>query len=79
MVSGRIHSLKRDILGLVRMELKGRNLIIRPTFQREPKFNQFLEEFFSAVLNLPITIFAMIVESPFSVPAIDMGHGMGHG
>ncbi len=68
-ISGRIHVLKRDILGFERMELKGRNLINRPTFRRKPEFNQFLEEFFSALLNLPITIFAVIMESPFSIPS----------
>ena len=66
MISGRIHALKRDNLARERMELKGRNLINRPTFRRKPEFNQFLEEFFSAVLNLPVTIFAVIMEGPFS-------------
>ena len=68
MINGRIHALKRDILGSERMELKGRNLINRPTFRRKPEFNQFLEEFFSAILNLPVTIFAMVMENPFSLP-----------
>ena len=72
MISGRIHALKRDILGFERMELKGRNLINRPTFRRKPEYNQFLEEFFSAVLNLPITIFAVIMENPFFVSAEDV-------
>lgn len=54
------------------MELKGRNLINRPTFRRKPEFNQFLEESFSAVLNLPITIFAVIMEGPFSHPVKDL-------
>lgn len=72
MISGRIHALKRDILGFERMELKGRNLINRPTFRRKPEYNQFLEEFFSAVLNLPITIFAVIMENPFYVSAAEV-------
>ena len=71
MISGRIHALKRDNLGHERIELKGRNLINRPTFRRKPDYNQFLEEFFSAVLNLPITIFAVIMEKPFSTPTND--------
>ena len=70
-VSGRVHALKRDFLGRERMELKGRNLINRPTFQRKPEINQFLDEFFSTVLNLPITIFAMIMEAPFNQPVND--------
>jgi hypothetical protein len=68
-ISGRIHALKRDNLGHERTELKGRNLINRSTFRRKPDFNQFLEEFFSAVLNLPVTIFAVIMQSPFLMPA----------
>ena len=70
-VSGRIYALKRDALGRERMELKGRNLINRPTFQRKPEINQFLEEFFSAALDLPITIFAMVMEAPFNHPVKD--------
>ena len=64
-ISGRVHSLKRDTLGHERMELKGKNLINRPTFRRKPELNQFLEEFFSTVLDLPVTIFAMIMAAPF--------------
>lgn len=70
-ISGRVHSLKRDTLGHERMELKGKNLINRPTFRRKPELNQFLEEFFSTVLNLPVTIFAMIMEAPFPQQAND--------
>ena len=71
LISGRIHGLKRDNLGQERMELKGRNLINRHTFRRKPDYYQFLEEFFSAVLNLPITVFAMIMEQPFTTPILD--------
>lgn len=67
-VSGRLHSLKRDNLGDERMELKARNLVNRGTFRRKPDYQQFLEEFFSAVLNLPVTIFASIMERPFPYP-----------
>ena len=70
-VSGRVHALKRDYLGDERTELKGRNLINRSTFRRKPEINQFLEEFYSTVLNLPITIFAMIMEAPFNQPVSD--------
>ncbi len=68
-ISGRLHSLKRDNLGNERMELKARNLINRRTFRRKPDYQQFLEEFFSAVLNLPVTIFAAIMEQPFPCPS----------
>ena len=70
-ISARIHALKRDNLGHERMELKGRNLINRPTFRRKPEFYQFLEEVFSAILNLQLTTFAVIMEGPFSPPVND--------
>ena len=68
-ISGRIHSLKRDNLGNERMELKAKKLINRRTFRRKPDYQQFLEEFFSAVLNLPVTIFAAIMKQPFPLPS----------
>ena len=68
-ISGRVHSLKRDNLGNERMELKAKNLINRRTFRRKPDYQQFLEEFFSAILNLPVTIFAAIMERPFLIPS----------
>ena len=70
-ISGRLHSLKRDNLGNERMELKAKNLINRRTFRRKPDYQQFLEEFFSAILNLPVTIFAAIMEQPFPYPSGD--------
>lgn len=66
-VSARLHALKRDNLGQERMELKAVNLLNRRTFRRKPDYVQFLDEFFSALLNLPITIFAMVMEGPFTV------------
>lgn len=47
------------------MELKGVNLLNRHTYRRKPDYVNFLDEFFSAVLNLPLTIFAMVMEAPF--------------
>ena len=67
-ISGRIHGLKRDILGRERMELKAVHLINRPTFRRKPEYVQFLDEFFSALLNLTTDIFAMTMEGPFPPP-----------
>ena len=64
-IAARIHGLKRDLLGQERMELKANNLINRHTFRRKPKFVSFLEEFYNTLLNLPVTIFAMIMEKPF--------------
>ena len=64
-ISGRIHAMKRDILGKENAELKGRSLINRPTYRRQPQSVAFAEEFFNALRNFPITIFAMIMEAPF--------------
>ena len=65
-ISGRLHGLKRDNLGREQMELKGVNLLNRRTFRRKPDYVQFLDEFFSALLNLPINVFAMVMEGPFT-------------
>lgn len=65
LISGRIHSLKRDILKRERLELKGRNLLNRGTYQRKPEFAAFAEEFFRTITELPLTIFAVIMEAPF--------------
>ena len=35
-ISGRIHAMKRDILGKENAELKGRSLINRTTYRRQP-------------------------------------------
>ena len=68
MVAARLHGLKRDVLGKERMEMKGVNLINRRTFTRRPLEVAFVEEFFSALLNLPITVFAIIMERPSLPP-----------
>ena len=67
-VAGRLHGIKRDVLGRERMEMKGSSLINRPTFRRRPDMVAFVEEFFSALLNLPITVFAVIMERPAVAP-----------
>lgn len=66
MVSKRIHALKRDFLKSERMELKGVNLLNRGTYRRKPEYVAFLEEFFGALLNLPITVFGVIMHAPFA-------------
>lgn len=67
-VAGRLHGLKRDVLGRERMEMKGVRLLNRTTFRRRPAVVAFVEEFFSALLNLPITVFAMVMERPSVAP-----------
>ena len=65
-ISGRIHALKRDLLNSERIELKGVNLLNRRTHRVKPDYLGFLEEFFSNLLNLPITVFAVVMEAPFA-------------
>ena len=65
-ISGRLHGLKRDHLGREQIELKARNLINRHTFIRKPGYVQFLDELFSAFLELPLAVFAVVMEGPFS-------------
>ena len=48
--------------------MKGLRLINRATFRRRPDIVAFVEEFFSALLNLPITVFAVIIERPSVAP-----------
>ena len=64
-IAGRLHKLKQEFLGRERQELKGVNLINRHTFRRKPEYVAFLEEFYNILLNLPITIFAVIMQAPF--------------
>ena len=71
LVSGRVHAIKRDLLGHERekMELKGADLLNRRTYQRKLDYVAFLEEFFVNLSNLPITIFGVIMQAPFSEQA----------
>lgn len=65
LISGRIHSLKRDMLNKERFELKGSNLLNTSTFRRRPDYANFAEEFFSTILDLPLTVFAVVMEALF--------------
>ena len=73
-ISGRIHAMKRDLLNRERMELKGVDLLNRRTFRRKPDYVGFLEEFFSSLLNLPITFFTVIMEGPFNLMGWSEAH-----
>ena len=66
LISGRIHAIKRDLLKRERIELKGVDLLNRRTYRRKPDYAGFLEEFFSTLWNLPVTLFAVIMEKPFN-------------
>ena len=48
--------------------MKGVRLLNRSTFRRRPAVVAFVEEFFSALLNLPVTVFAMVMERPTVAP-----------
>lgn len=65
-IAARIHGLKRDYLMGERKELKANKLVNRRTLRRKPEFGHFLEAFYETILNLPVTIFAVIMEAPFS-------------
>jgi hypothetical protein len=66
LISGRIHALKRDLLNSERIELKGVKLLNRRTYRVKRDYWGFLEEFYGSLLNLPIIVFAIIMEAPFN-------------
>lgn len=70
-VAGTIHALKRDVLERERMEMKASKLLNRSIFKNRPERVLFVEEFFSALLNLPIDIFAILMERPSELPQGD--------
>lgn len=63
-ISGRLHALKRDILQREQMELKANRLINRGTFRNVPAKRELVESFFDLVRNLPLVIFAIVMERP---------------
>ena len=71
LVSGRIHALKRDMLNRERLELKGTNLLNRTTYRRKPDYANCAEEFFNTLTELPITVFAVVMEAPFTLRESD--------
>ena len=66
-----LHALKRDVLQRERMEMKGVKLLNRSVFKNRPERVAFVEEFFSTLLNLPVVIFAIVVERPSAPPLGD--------
>ena len=69
-VTGRIYSLKRQILGNEDAEIKANKLLNRSTFRRIPDKREFVEAFFDILRDMPITMFAMIMERPLVVPPL---------
>ena len=70
-IAGRVHALKRDVLGRERMEMKGVSLLNRSVFRNRVERVAFVEEFFRALLNLPIVVFAIVMERPIAPPQGD--------
>lgn len=71
-VSGRLHALKRDLLGKEDLEFKAKRLLNRSTFRRIEEKRELVEAFFNLLRNLPVTIFAVIMERPESVPMFEL-------
>ena len=64
-ISGQIHAVKRDVLEREWIELKGQSMLSGRKFRRRPQTRSFAEEFFAILRNLPVTVFATIMEGPF--------------
>jgi len=65
-ISGRLHTLKRDLVHNETMEFKANKLLNRGTFRRCPEKRELVEAFFDLIRNLPISIFAVIMVRPLS-------------
>ena len=70
-ISGRLHSLKRDLLGKEALEFKAKKLLSRSTFRRCSDKRELIESFFELLRNLPFTIFAVIMERPQTLPVTE--------
>lgn len=71
-ISGRLHALKRDLIGKEDLEFKAKKLLNRSTFRRIEEKRELVEAFFDLLRNLPVTIFAVIMERPESVPMSEL-------
>lgn len=62
-----MYTIKQNTLGPERAqrELKGRDLLNRSNHRRRPEARALADEFFTVLRNLPITIFATVMEGPF--------------
>ena len=70
-ISGRMHSLKRSLIRKEDFEFKAKKLLSRSTFRRKPECRELVEAFFDLVRNLPLNIFAVIMERPEEVPVTE--------
>ena len=67
MISRRVYAIKQSTLEATKAqdELKGRKLLNRPNHRRRSEIRAFADEFFTALRNLPITVFATVMDAPF--------------
>ena len=70
-ISSQIYGIKRRLLSNPDVEIKARDLLTRSTFRRRPEKREFVEEFFDSCRNLPLTVFAIVMERPEEVPVSD--------
>jgi hypothetical protein len=65
-ISRTIFGIKRAILGpqRQRVELKARHLLTKGTFRRVPEKRELVEQFFAVLRDLPVTLFAVVMERP---------------
>ena len=65
-ISGRIHAVKRNLLGQekAQKELKANSLLNERTFRRKPELRELVESVFELLRDLPVTIFAIVMEKP---------------
>ncbi len=65
-ISRQIFNIKRSLLGDERagVELKANSLLNRGTFNRKPELRELVESIFDQMRNLPLTVFAVIMEKP---------------
>ena len=66
-ISRRVYAMKQATLGLTgaQNELKGRVLLSRSNYRRRPEARALGDELFTEFRNLPVTVFAMVMEAPF--------------
>ena len=64
-INERVYAIKRDVLGIDRAELKGRNILNRPTYRRKVEARAFAEDFFASLQDMPVTVFATVMAGPF--------------
>ena len=77
-VSRRIYAMKRDVLRADQAELKGQKLLKGKSYRESPVKRVFAENFFAALRNLPITVFAAIMQGPFDAPTQDAPELLGY-